>query len=158
MLHTKTIEIWVGIFVAGGLAALFMLAMKVSNLTVVTGGSGYEISAYFENISGLKVRSPVTVAGVRVGRVTDISFDSQSFQAVVTMHISDDYNQLPLDTSASVLTSGLLGEKYVGLEPGGDMEVLADGGEIQLTQSSLVLENLIGQFLFSKASEGKGSE
>ena len=155
MLHTKTIEIWVGIFVAGGLAALFMLAMKVSNLTVVTDGGGYEVSAYFENISGLKVRSPVTVAGVRVGRVTDISFDSQSFQAVVTMRISDDYNQIPLDTSASVLTSGLLGEKYVGLEPGGDMEVLTDGGEIQLTQSSLVLENLIGQFLFSKASEGE---
>lgn len=154
MLHSKTIEIWVGIFVAGGLAALFMLAMKVSNLSAVTDGGGYEVNAYFENISGLKVRSPVTMSGVRVGRVTDISFDPQSFQAVVTMRISDEFDQLPLDTSASVLTSGLLGEKYVGLEPGGDMEVLTDGGEIQLTQSSLVLENLIGQFLFSKASEG----
>jgi phospholipid/cholesterol/gamma-HCH transport system substrate-binding protein len=155
MLHSRTVEIWVGLFVAGGLAALFMLAMKVSNLTVVTERGGYEISAHFENISGLKVRSPVTVAGVRVGRVTDISFDPRSFQAVVTMRISDDYNQLPLDTSASVLTSGLLGEKYVGLEPGGDMEVLTNGGEIQLTQSSLVLENLIGQFLFSKAADGE---
>lgn len=154
MLHSRTVEIWVGVFVAGGLAALFMLAMKVSNLAEVTTGDGYEIKANFENISGLKVRSPVTVAGVRVGRVTDISFDPASFQAVVTMQINKDYNQLPLDTSASVLTSGLLGEKYVGLEPGGDMDVLTNGSEIQLTQSSLVLENLIGQFIFSQTSDG----
>ncbi len=149
MWNSRSVEIWVGIFVAAGLAALFMLAMKVSNLSEVSGAGGYTVTARFENISGLKVRSPVTVAGVRVGRVSDIGFDSNTFQAVVKMAIDSDYDELPLDTSASILTSGLIGEKYIGLEPGGDMEMLKDGGEIELTQSSLVLENLIGQFLFS---------
>lgn len=155
MMKARTVEIWVGVFVAAGLAALFMLAMQVSNLTVVGGEAGYVIKARFENASGLKVRSPVTVAGVRVGRVTAIDFDPQTFQAVVSMRIGADYNQLPLDTSASVLTSGLVGEKYIGLEPGGDMEVLKDGDELTLTQSSLVLEQMIGKFLFDKAAEGK---
>jgi phospholipid/cholesterol/gamma-HCH transport system substrate-binding protein len=154
MLHSRTVEIWVGLFIAAGLAALFMLAMQVSNLTVINDDEGYAITARFENISGLKVRSPVTVAGVRVGRVTDIGFDPKTFQAVVTMNISGDYNELPLDTSASIYTSGLLGEQYVGLEPGGDIEVLKEGDEIMLTQSALILEQMIGQFLFSKASEG----
>lgn len=154
MLHSRTVEIWVGLFIAAGLAALFMLAMQVSNLTVVSDNKGYNITARFENISGLKVRSPVTMAGVRLGRVTNITFDPQTFEAVVTMHINGEYNQLPADTSASIFTAGLLGEQYVGLEPGGDMEVLNEGSEIVLTQSALVLEQLIGQFLFSKASEG----
>jgi phospholipid/cholesterol/gamma-HCH transport system substrate-binding protein len=127
----------------------------VSNLTVVTGNEGYEVSAQFENISGLKVRSPVTVAGVPVGRVVNISFDNQTFEAVVKMRIGKQY-QLPVDTSASVLTSGLLGEKYVGLEPGGAPEMLKNGSEIKLTQSALVLEQLIGQFLFKKAAGGDG--
>lgn len=155
MLHSRTVEIWVGLFVAAGMAALFMLAMQVSNLTVVSDDEGYNVTARFENISGLKVRSPVTMAGVRLGRVTDISFDPQTFEAVVTMHINGQYNQLPADTSASIFTAGLLGEQYVGLEPGGDIEVLDEGSEIVLTQSALVLEQLIGQFLFSKASEGE---
>lgn len=155
MMQVRTVEIWVGVFVAAGLAALFMLAMQVSNLTVVGDDQGYTIKARFENISGLKVRSPVTVAGVRVGRVTAIDFDPQTFQAVVSMRIGAAYNQLPLDTSAAVLTSGLVGEKYVGLEPGGDMDVLQDGGEIMLTQSTLVLEQMIGKFLFDKAESGK---
>jgi phospholipid/cholesterol/gamma-HCH transport system substrate-binding protein len=155
MLHSRTVEIWVGLFVAAGLAALFMLAMQVSNLTVVSDDEGYNITARFENISGLKVRSPVTMAGVRVGRVTAIDFDPQTFEAVVTMHINGQYDQLPADTSASIFTAGLLGEQYVGLEPGGEMEVLKDGSEIMLTQSALILEQLIGQFLFSKASEGE---
>jgi phospholipid/cholesterol/gamma-HCH transport system substrate-binding protein len=155
MMQVRTVEIWVGVFVAAGLAALFMLAMQVSNLTVVGDDQGYTVKARFENISGLKVRSPVTVAGVRVGRVTAIDFDPQTFQAVVSMRIGAAYNQLPLDTSAAVLTSGLVGEKYVGLEPGGDMEVLKDGGEITLTQSTLVLEQMIGKFLFDKAESGK---
>jgi len=154
MLHSRTVEIWVGLFVAAGLAALFMLAMKVSNLTVVSEGEGYNVTARFENISGLKVRSAVTMAGVRIGRVTNIGFDPKTFEAVVTLHIDGKYNQLPLDTSASIFTAGLLGEQYVGLEPGGDMEVLKDGDEITLTQSALILEQMIGQFLFSKASEG----
>lgn len=155
MMQVKTLEIWVGVFVAAGLAALFMLAMQVSNLTVVGDDKGYTITARFENISGLKVRSPVTMAGVRIGRVTAIDFDPQTFQAVVSMRIGASYNQLPVDTSAAVLTSGLVGEKYVGLEPGGDMDVLKDGGEIKLTQSTLVLEQMIGKFLFDKAESGK---
>lgn len=157
MMHSRTVEIWVGLFIAAGMAALFMLAMQVSNLTVVNNDEGYDITARFENISGLKVRSPVTVAGVRVGRVTDISYDSKTFQAVVSMNISSQYNELPLDTSASIYTSGLLGEQYVGLEPGGDIEMLQDGDEIMLTQSALILEQMIGQLLFSKASEGDGN-
>lgn len=155
MMQSRTVEIWVGLFIAAGMAALFMLAMQVSNLTVVNSDEGYDVIARFENISGLKVRSPVTMAGVRVGRVTDIGFDPRTFEAVVTMHVSNQYNQLPADTSASIFTAGLLGEQYVGLEPGGEMEVLKDGSEIMLTQSALILEQLIGQFLFSKASEGE---
>ncbi len=155
MMQSRTVEIWVGLFIAAGMAALFMLAMQVSNLTVVSNDEGYVVTARFENISGLKVRSPVTVAGVRVGRVTDIGFDPQTFEAVVSMRINSEYNQLPADTSASIFTAGLLGEQYIGLEPGGEMEYLEDGSEIVLTQSALILEQLIGQFLFSKASEGE---
>jgi len=155
MLHTRTVEIWVGLFIAAGMAALFMLAMQVSNLTVVSSDEGYTITAKFDNIGGLKVRSPVTVAGVRVGRVSNIGFDPKTFQAVVSLNISNQYKELPLDTSASIFTAGLLGEQYIGLEPGGDMDTLKEGDEIMLTQSALVLEQLIGQFLFSKASEGE---
>ena len=155
-MQSRTVEIWVGLFVAGGMAALFMLAMQVSNLSVMNTDKGYDVTAAFDNVSGLKVRSPVTVAGVRIGRVTDISFDPQTFRAVVTMNISNRYNELPVDTSASVLTSGLLGEKYIGLEPGGAPQSLKNGSRIKLTQSSLVLEQLIGQFLFSKAQDKGG--
>jgi phospholipid/cholesterol/gamma-HCH transport system substrate-binding protein len=156
MMNSRSVEIWVGLFVAAGMAALFMLAMQVSNLSMVNDDVGYDVSARFENIGGLKVRSPVTMAGVRVGRVSSIDFDPQTFEAVVTLHISSQYDQLPADTSANIFTAGLLGEQYVGLEPGGDMEVLQQDSEIMLTQSALVLEQLIGQFLFSKASEGEG--
>lgn len=151
-------EIWVGLFVAAGIAALFMLAMRVSNLSMVGEDDGYEVTARFENISGLKVRAPVTMAGVEIGRVADIGFDSQTFQAVVTLRIRKEYDDLPEDTAASVYTSGLLGEKYVGLQPGGALDALEAGDEIELTQSSLVLEQLIGQFLFSKATEGGSGE
>ncbi|SCZ50569.1 phospholipid/cholesterol/gamma-HCH transport system substrate-binding protein [Thiohalomonas denitrificans] len=152
-MRSRMIEIWVGVFVAGGLAALSMLAMQVSNLTSVGEADGYEIKARFDNISGLNVRSPVTMAGVRIGRVVDIDFDEKTFEAVVSMRIESQYDQLPEDSSASVFTSGLLGEKYVGLEPGGALDNLADGDVIHLTQSSLVLERLIGQFLFSQGSD-----
>lgn len=155
MLQSRTVEIWVGLFIAAGMAALFMLAMQVSNLTVINDDAGYNVTARFENISGLKTRSPVTMAGVRLGRVTDISFDPKTFQAVVTMNISNRYKDLPLDTSAAIYTSGLLGEQYVGLEPGGDFEVLKDGDEIMLTQSAVILEQMIGQLLFSKSDEGE---
>ena len=144
---TRVIEIRVGIFVAAGMAALFMLAMKVSNLSTYTGNEGYEVTARFEDVSGLKVRSPVTMSGVRIGRVKRIEFDDQALQAVVVMEIENRHNLLPKDTSASIYTAGLLGEKYIGLEAGGDQNNLVQGDEIKLTQDSLVLEKLIGQFV-----------
>jgi len=156
---TRATEIWVGIFVAAGLAALFMLAMKVSNLASYSGDEGYEVSARFEDVSGLKVRSPVTMSGVRIGRVRQIVFDDQALQAVVVMEIEPHHNLLPKDTSASIYTAGLLGEKYVGLEAGGDEQNLVQGDEIKLTQDSLVLEKLIGQFVSKFMTEaGSGGK
>ena len=155
---TRVTEIWVGIFVAAGMAALFMLAMKVSNLSTYSGEEGYEVTARFEDVSGLKVRSPVTMSGVRIGRVKRIEFDDKALQAVVVMEIERNHNLLPKDTSASIYTAGLLGEKYVGLEAGGDQQSLVQGDEIKLTQDSLVLEKLIGQFVSRFMTEGdKGS-
>ena len=150
---TKTVELMVGLFVLLGSAALFFLAMQVSNLGAYTGGSGYRLIAQFDNSGGLKVRSAVTVAGVRVGRVRSISFDKESYQSVVEMEIEAQYDTLPIDSSATILTAGLLGEQYLGIEPGGEAEYLKDGDVFDLTQSALVLEELIGQFLFSKAQE-----
>lgn len=124
-----------------------MLAMKVSNLASYTDDEGYTITAKFEDASGLKVRSPVAMAGVRLGRVTHIKFDNITLEAIVTMRIESQYNTLPVDTSASIYTAGLLGEKYVGLEPGGDEASLKHGDRLKLTQSSMVLEKLIGQFV-----------
>ncbi|MBI5039663.1 MAG: outer membrane lipid asymmetry maintenance protein MlaD [Gammaproteobacteria bacterium] len=152
--RSRAIEIGVGLFVAAGLAALFMLAMQVSNLSAMSNDQGYELIARFENVGGLKVRSPVSVGGVRVGRVSAIDFDNETFEAVVHMNIANQYNAFPTDTSARIFTAGLLGEQYVALEPGGAEEVLKGGSQIQLTQSALVLEQIIGQFLFSKAAEG----
>jgi len=156
--NTRTVEIAVGLFVAIGIAALFMLAMKVSNLSTLGNSGGYRITATFENIGGLKVRSPVTVSGVRVGRVDKIDYDLHTFQAVVTMKIEDQYKGFPEDTSASIFTAGLLGEQYVALEPGGSMTSLKDGGRIQLTQSALVMEQIIGQFLYSMAADKKADK
>ncbi len=153
-MYSKTVEIGVGLFVALGLAALLMLAMKVSNLAELTGPDGYRLTARFDNIGGLKVRSPVTMAGVRVGRVTDIGFDDQRYEAVVQFSVNPRYVRIPLDTSASIFTAGLLGEQYIGLEAGAEEEFLTDGGEIMLTQSAIVLEQIIGQFLYNKAADG----
>jgi phospholipid/cholesterol/gamma-HCH transport system substrate-binding protein len=153
--NSRTVEVWVGVFVAAGMAALFMLAMQVSNLSNIGGGQGYALIAKFENIGGLKVRSPVTVSGVRVGRVDAINYDFDTFQAVVSLRIDDNYRGFPEDTSASIFTSGLLGEQYIALDPGGSMTNLEDGGHIQLTQSALVMEQIIGQFLYSMASDKK---
>jgi len=153
--NSRTVEIWVGIFTAAGVAALFMLAMQVSNLSSIGGTAGYVLTATFENIGGLKERSPVTVSGVRVGRVESINYDLESFEAVVSMKINDDYQGFPEDTSASIFTAGLLGEQYIALEPGGSLDNLKDGGRIQLTQSALVMEQIIGQFLFSMSSDEK---
>lgn len=154
MERIKAIEIGVGLFVVAGLAALFMLAMQVSNLGSMSDDQGYEIIARFENVGGLKVRSPVSVGGVRVGRVAAIDFDMSTFEAVVRMRLSHGYDKFPNDTSARIFTAGLLGEQYVALEPGGSEDVLKAGDEVRLTQSALVLEQIIGQFLFSKAAEG----
>ena len=153
---TRLTEIWVGIFIAGGLAALFMLAMKVSNLSTYNTGEGFQITARFENASGLKARSPVTMTGVTIGRVESIGFDKDSLEAVVTMNIEQKYDTLPKDSSASIYTAGLLGEKYIGLEPGGDDKSLKQGSTIKLTQDSLVLEKLIGQFVSKMIENDKG--
>jgi phospholipid/cholesterol/gamma-HCH transport system substrate-binding protein len=157
MLVTKTVEFAVGVFVALGLAAFFMLAMKVSDVSSLGDDAGYVISARFDNIGGLKVRSPVTLAGVRIGRVTSIDIDEATYEAVVSMSILSRYDRLPQDSSASILTSGILGEQYIGIEPGGVEDYLADGGSITLTQSALVLEQLIGRFLTGAAS-GDGQQ
>jgi len=146
-MNTRKTEIIVGLFIAIGLASLFMLAMKASNLNIYNDDSGYEITANFDDISGLKIKSPVTMSGVRIGRVSDITFDSQLFEAVVKIRIESQYKTLPKDTSASIYTAGLLGEKYIGLEAGGDEENLQQGDKLTLTQSSLVLEKLISRFV-----------
>jgi len=152
-MNTRNIEILVGAFVVMAVVAMVMLSLKVSNLASYGGDDeGYEISAQFENIGGLKERSPVSAGGVRVGKVAAISYNNKQFTAVVTMQIEGRY-QFPVDTAASILTAGLLGEQYIGLDPGGDEENLAEGGEIDITQSALVLEQVIGQFLYSKAQE-----
>ncbi len=152
-MNTRTVEIGVGLFVAGGMAALFMLAMQVSNLSTLGNDNGYLVTASFQNIGGLKVRAPVTVSGVRVGRVDGISYDFKTFEAVVSMKIDEKYQGFPEDTSASIFTAGLLGEQYVSLEPGGSMTNLTDGSRIQLTQSALVMEQIIGQFLYNAAAK-----
>lgn len=149
----RSIEVTVGIFVGIGLAALFMLAMQASNLSSISSNGFYQISARFENIGGLKVRSAVKVSGVKVGQVSNIDYDSTTFEAVVTMQIDEKYNAFPNDTIASIFTSGLLGEQYIGLQPGGDEKVLANNSEIRHTQSAVILEQVISQFLFSKAQQ-----
>jgi len=148
------LDLWVGIFVAIGIAALMVLALKVGNAsTTFNVGETYHVSGDFDNIGGLKVRAPVKSAGVVVGRVDQITFDNERFRARVVMNIDKRY-QFPKDTSASILTSGLLGEQYIGLEAGGDSENIKAGGSLKLTQSAVVLEKLIGQFLYNKAAEG----
>ncbi len=144
---TRFIEIMVGIFVVLGVLALFMLAMKVSNLSRIGNEEGYELSAYFENIGGLKVRSPVTVSGVRVGQVTEIVYDANRFEAQVMMKIEAEHDYFPIDTTASIYTAGLLGEQYIALEPGAEEDVLTTGDTIEFTQSALVLEEIIGKIV-----------
>ncbi len=151
-MRQKNLELMVGLFVALGLAAFLLLALKVSDLTRIGENEGYRITARFENIGGLKVRAPVTVGGVRIGRVVGIDLDPQSYEAVVTLSIDPQYHQLPTDSSASILTSGLLGEQYVGLEPGGMDDYLKNGETLKLTQSALVLEKLIGRMLTNAVS------
>jgi len=147
------VDLMVGLFVLAGFGALLFLALKVGNLAAFSFAPTYEVQARFDNIGGLKARAPVKSAGVVVGRIKSIQFDTQTYQALVTIDMEQRY-QFPKDTSAKILTSGLLGEQYLGLEAGGDPAMLAQGERIRSTQSALVLETLISQFLFSKAAEG----
>ena len=153
----KLLDIWVGFFVVIGFAALLFLALRVGNLSSANFAETYQLTARFDNIGGLKVRGPVKSAGVVVGRVADIRFDSESYEALVTVTIDSRY-QFPKDTFASILTAGLLGEQYVGLDAGGDEKMLKAGDVLAKTQSAVVLEKLIGQFMFNKASEGSGEQ
>jgi len=157
-MKTRTLEITVGAFIAVGFAALFMLAMQVSNLSSFNNEDGYEIIARFDNIGGLNERAYVSMAGVRIGRVTGVEFDRETFQAKVRMNIRQQYDQIPTDTSASILTSGILGDQYIGLDPGGAEQYLKEGSEVRLTQSAMILEQIIGQFLFDKAAEGPDNQ
>ena len=148
----KLLDLWVGFFVALGCAAILFLALRVGNLSSANFAETYQLTARFDNIGGLKVRGPVKSAGVVVGRVADIRFDTQTYEALVTMTIDGRY-QFPKDTFASILTAGLLGEQYIGLDAGGDEKMHKAGDTFAKTQSAVVLEKLISQFMFNKASE-----
>lgn len=152
-MERMTIDLWVGIFVTAGLIGLLVLALKVGNASSVSVSDGYTITAEFNDIGGLKVRAPVKSAGVVVGRVEGITFDNQTLRAKVTMRIDKRY-EFPRDSSVSILTSGLLGDQYIGLTGGADTELLKNGDKVMLTQSAIVLEKVIGQFLYGKAAEG----
>lgn len=151
------LDFWVGLFVVLGFAALLFLALKAGNMSSLSFSSSYPITVRFDNIGGLKPRAPVKSAGVVVGRVASIRFDDKRYLADVTLNIESQY-QFPKDSSAKILTSGLLGEQYIGLEPGGDDQMLKSGDTITLTQSAIVLENLIGQFLYNKAADAGGAQ
>ncbi|WP_208279357.1 outer membrane lipid asymmetry maintenance protein MlaD [Massilia oculi] len=157
-MHRKTIDVWVGLFVLLGLAALLFLAFQAGNMRTLSFGQTYSITGRFDNIGGLKPQAPVKSAGVVVGRVGEITFDDKSFQASVRLDMDTEY-KFPKDSSLKILTAGLLGEQYIGIEAGGDEQNLAEGDRINRTQSATVLEDLINQFIYSKAAEGKeGSE
>lgn len=156
-MQNRTLEVGVGLFLLAGLLALLLLALRVSGLTMGASDSTYKVYAHFENIAGLTVRSKVTMAGVTIGKVTAIDLDRDSYTGRVTMVLDKQVDNLPLDSTASILTAGLLGEKYIGLSVGGDEEVLRDGGTIQDTQSSLVLEDLIGKFLLNSVNKDQAN-
>ncbi len=155
MQHTSTQDTFVGLFVASGIIGLFFLAMQVSNLSSFVSEDSYTITARFENSGGLKIKSPVSAAGVKIGRVTAINFDPKTFESVVKMSINSKYNALPDDTTASIFTAGLLGEQYVNLDAGGSDTPLKNDGTIEITQSAIILEKALGQFLFKSAEEKK---
>lgn len=157
-MSTRGIEIAVGLFVMMGIAALFMLALRASNFTTMLAeNNSYPVYAHFSNIGGLKPRASVAMAGVRVGRVASIQLDPTTYDALVTLAIDSRYNNIPIDSNASILTAGLLGEQYIGLQAGGSDEFLKSGDTLQLTQSALVLENLVEKFLYSKTNPGSGN-
>ena len=146
------LDLWVGLFVCAGIGALLVLALKVGNMSGFSVADSYSVYAEFDNVGGLKPRAPVKSAGVVVGRVADVTFDNQSFRARVTLYIDNRY-RFPKDSSASILTAGLLGEQYIGMDGGGDDHMLKDGDRLMITQSAVVLEKIIGQFLYGKAAE-----
>ncbi|MGH8855667.1 MAG: outer membrane lipid asymmetry maintenance protein MlaD [Telluria sp.] len=157
-MHRKTIDVWVGLFVLLGLVSLLFLALKAGNMSTISFSKTYAVTGKFDNIGGLKPQAPVKSAGVVVGRVGEISFDDKTYQALVRLDMEPGY-KFPKDSSLKILTAGLLGEQYIGIEPGGDTNNLANGDRIIRTQSATVLEDLINQFIYSKAAEGKeGSE
>lgn len=151
-MERTTVDLWVGVFVVAGIAALVMLAMKVGNLGTYNVSETYQVHAYFSNIGGLKPKASIKSAGVLVGRVTDITLDTERYEAKVVMDLDKRY-QFPKDTFANIMTSGLLGEQYIGLIPGGDEQMLKNGEQLKKTQSAIVLEEMIGKFLYSKADE-----
>lgn len=157
MMSRKELDLWVGVFVLVGIGALLFLALRVANLSSFSAAETYQVQAKFDNIGGLKTRAAVKSAGVVVGRVSDIRFDNGTFEALVTMSVDSRF-QFPKDSSAKILTSGLLGDQYVGLAPGGDSVNLKGGDTLKITQSAVVLENLISQFLYSKAADGPSSD
>lgn len=152
MSNTRVLEISVGVFVALGIAALLVLAINVSSIGSFNSNKQFTISARFDNVSGLKKRSAVSMAGVTIGRVVNINVDPITFEAVVKMTLEERFNEIPVDSSVGIYTAGLLGEKYVGIEPGGELDYLKEGSVVHLTQSSIILENLISQYLFSQSS------
>ena len=155
-MHRKSIDVWVGLFVLLGALSLLFLALKAGNMSTISFSKTYSITGKFDNIGGLKPQSAVKSAGVVVGRVGDIAFDDKSFQAIVRLDLNPAY-KFPKDSSLKILTSGLLGEQYIGIEAGGDMNNLVEGDRITRTQSAAVLEDLINRFIYSKAAEGKDS-
>lgn len=152
-MQTRTLEIGVGLFLLGGLLALLLLALRVSGLTVGHSNDTYRLYAYFDNVAGVTVRGKVTMAGVTIGKVVAVDLDHDSYRGRVTMEVNRDVNNLPDDSTASILTAGLLGEKYIGISVGGDDQMLKDGGVIHDTQSALVLEDLIGKFLLNSVNK-----
>ncbi len=152
-MQTRTLEIGVGLFLLAGLLALLLLALRVSGLSASSSGDTYKVYANFDNIAGLTVRSKVTMAGVTIGKVTAVDLDRDSYTGRVTLELDSSVDNLPVDSTASILTAGLLGEKYIGISVGGEEEVLKDGGRIRDTQSSLVLEDLIGKFLLNSVNK-----
>ena len=153
MNNSKFIESMVGLFVLFGFVGAFYLAMDVSNLSHKNSEDGYKITARFENVGGLQTQAKITMAGVKLGHVVAIKIDQETYEAVVTMQINSQFNKLPDDTSASIFTSGLLGNQYIALLPGASNKILSEGEEIQLTQSAVILEEVIGQFLYNKSDE-----
>jgi len=151
-MERSMVDLWVGLFVAVGIGALLFLALKAGNVDSIIKSQGYSVSAEFDNIGGLKAKAPVKSAGVIVGRVSSVNFSNQSLRAVVKLDLDERF-QFPKDSSASILTAGLLGDQFVGIDPGGSLENLVEGDRLRITQSAIVLEKVIGQFLYGKMSE-----